>query len=63
MKCKFWVLASRCKELHDLSYIIKEIFELHIIILDPLITKENYYRRKSFHSTILQEISKPYYMF
>ena len=42
--------------MHKIPYIIGAIDGSYIFVLAPIIGGEDYYCRKSFHSTILQEI-------
>jgi hypothetical protein len=60
---QFKILASRFEKLYDISYIIGAIDGSHILVLAPVIGGQDYYCRMSFHSTILQGIVGPYYMF
>ena len=62
-KSQFKVLASKFEQLHGIPYIIGAIDESHIFVLAPIIGGEDYYCRKSFHSTILQGVVGPYCMF
>jgi hypothetical protein len=50
------VLAKDFERLHNIPYIIGAIDGSHIPVLAPVIGGEDYYYRKSFHSTLLQGI-------
>ena len=53
---QFRVLAKEFEALHGIPYVVGAIDGLHIHVLAPIYGGENYYCRKSFHSTILQGI-------
>ena len=48
-------MASKLEQLHDISYIIGAIDGSYILVLAPIIRREDYYCRKSFHLAILQK--------
>ena len=50
---QFMILTTRFEQLHCISYTIRAINRSHIIILALVANKEDYYCRKSYHSTIL----------
>jgi hypothetical protein len=60
---QFRVFVSKFEQLHGIPYIIGAIDGSHILVLAFVISGEDYYCRKSFHSAILQGIVGPYCMF
>jgi hypothetical protein len=60
---QFKVLASQFEALHGIPYIVSAIDGLHIPVLAHVIGREDYYCRKSFHSTILLGIIDVNYKF
>ena len=52
----FGVLAQEFEALHGILHIIVAIDGFHISIFAPVIGGEDYYRRKSFYSALLQGI-------
>lgn len=61
LQCR--VLASRFEQLYAESYIIGTTNGSNIPILAHVIGREDSYYIKSFHSTILQEVVGPNYIF
>lgn len=53
---QFRGLARSFKKLHGIPYVIRAIDGSHIHVQAPVIGGEDYYRKKSFHSSILQGI-------
>ena len=53
---QFRVLASNFEKLHEISYIIGAIDGSHILVLAPIIGKEDHYCRKLLHSAILHGV-------
>ena len=54
---QFRILASRFEQLHGLPYTIRVIDGSHIHVLVVVVGGEDYYCRKSFHTTIYMELS------
>jgi hypothetical protein len=52
----FHEMAREFEALHDIPYIVGAIHGSHIPILAPVNGGEDYYYRKSFYSTMLQDI-------
>ena len=50
---QFRILARRFEQLHDIPYVIGAINGSHILVLAPVVGREDYYYKKSFHSAIL----------